>query len=193
VHRADGSGTSAALTSYLGKYNATWRDTAGSGTSPHFPVGVGAKGNEGVTGLIKATPLSIGYVELVYARQSGLAMARLENRAGKLIAPTIDALDRAAGSAVMPARDDARVVLLDAEDEGAYPIAALSFVVVPRDSADRGKAEALAKFLWWTVHDGQRFAASLDYARLPPALVARAERMLNELRADGRPLLPPGG
>lgn len=193
VHRADGSGTSAALTSYLAKYNATWADTAGFGTSPHFPVGVGAKGNEGVTAFIKSTPHAIGYVELVYARQSGLAMAKLRNRAGKMIAPTIDALDRAAGSATMPASDDARVVLLDAADEGAYPIAALSFVVVPLDSADSGKAEALARFLWWSVHDGQRFAAGLDYARLTPSLVARAERALQGLRSGGRPLLPSGG
>jgi len=188
VHRADGSGTSAALTSYLAKHNATWRTTVGSGTSPRFPVGVGAKGNEGVTAFIKATPLSIGYVELVYARQSGLAMAQVRNHAGKMIAPSVEALDRAAKSAALPLNDDARVVLLDSDDEGAYPIAALSFVVVPRDAADRGKGEALAKFLWWAVHDGQRFARALDYAPLPPPLVARAERALAGLRAEGRPL-----
>jgi phosphate transport system substrate-binding protein len=191
VHRADGSGTSAALTTYLAKHNAAWRDGVGVGTSPRFPVGVGAKGNEGVTAFIKATPLSIGYVELVYARQSGLAMAEVRNRAGKMVAPTVEALDRAAMSATPPANDDARVVLLDAEDEGAYPIAALSFVVVPRDAPDRAKAEALAKFLWWAVHDGQRFARSLDYAQLTPPLVARAERALGALRSEGRPLLSP--
>ena len=152
-------------------------------------MGIGAKGNEGVTAFIKTTPSSIGYVELVYARQSGLAMAQLRNHAGKMVAPTVEALDRAARSAAPPANDDARVVLLDAEDEGAYPIAALSFVVVPRDAADRAKAQALAKFLWWAVHDGQSFARGLDYAQLPPPLVARAERAIGELRGDGRPLL----
>lgn len=189
VHRADGSGTSAALTSYLAKHNATWRSAVGSASSPRFPVGVGAKGNEGVTAFIKATPLSIGYVELVYARQSGLAMARVRNEAGKMVAPTVSALERAAKSAVTAAGDDARVVLLDSDDEGAYPIAALSFVVVPRDAADRGKGEALAKFLWWAVHEGQSFAPALDYAQLPPPLVARAERALGELRGEGRALL----
>lgn len=190
VHRADGSGTSAALTSYLAKHNATWNSTVGAAPSPRFPVGVGAKGNEGVTAFVKATPLSIGYVELVYARQSSLAMAQVRNRAGKMIAPTVEALDRAAKSAAPPANDDDRVVLLDAEDEGAYPIAALSFVVVPRDAPERAKGEALAKFLWWAVHDGQAFARGLDYAPLPAALVARAERALGELREGGRPLLP---
>jgi len=192
VHRADGSGTSAALTTYLAKHDATWQAKVGAATSPHFPVGVGAKGNEGVTAFIKSTPLALGYVELVYARQAGLAMAQVRNPAGKMVAPSLDALDRAARSARPPRDDDARVVLLDAEDEGAYPIAAVSFVVVPRDTADRAKGEALAKFLWWAVHDGQSFAGSLDYARLPPALVGRAERALGELRGEGRPLLPSG-
>ncbi len=193
VHRADGSGTSAALTTYLAKHDATWQAKVGAATSPRFPVGIGAKGNEGVTALIKSTPLSLGYVELVYARQAGLAMAQVRNPAGKMIAPTVAALERAAKSARLPADDNARVVLLDAEDEEAYPIAAVSFLVLPRDAVDRAKGEALAKFLWWAVHDGQSFASTLDYAQLPPALVGRAERALGELRSEGRPLLPAGG
>jgi phosphate transport system substrate-binding protein len=195
VHRAEGSGTSAALTSYLAAHNAKWRETVGSGTSARFPVGVGAKGNEGVTAFVKSTPLSIGYVELVYARQSGLAMAKVKNPAGKLVAPTLDAIDRAAqsASAGASAKPEERIVLLDSPDEDAYPIAALSYVVLPIDSRERGKAESLAKFLWWAVHEGQSFARGLDYVALPPFLVARAEGALRELRADGRPLLPPGG
>lgn len=195
VHRADGSGTSAALTTYLSAHNETWKKTVGSGTSPRFPVGVGAKGNEGVTALVKATPLSIGYVELVYARQAGLAMARVRNRAGQLIAPTLDAIDLAAKSG---SHDDARIVVVDSPHEGAYPIAAVSYVVLPVNVPDRGKAEALARFLWWAIHDGQSFARGLDYVALPPALVIRAEHALHELRAEGRPVLSsvpagPGG
>jgi phosphate transport system substrate-binding protein len=159
VHRADGSGTSAALTTYLAKHSDRWRDTIGGGISPRFPVGVGAKGNEGVTALVKSTPLSFGYVELVYARQAGLAMAHVPSRA---------------------------------EDDSAYPISVVSYVVIAQESRDRAKAETLAKFLWWAVHDGQAFAPGLDYVALPPPLVARAERELRELRADGRPLLPGG-
>jgi phosphate transport system substrate-binding protein len=194
VHRADGSGTSAALTTYLSRHSDRWRDLVGSGTSPRFPVGVGAKGNEGVTAFVKSTPMSIGYVELVYARQSGLAMASLKNRAGKVVAPTLEAIERAAQSAAARApQNDSRVVIVDSEDEGAYPIAALSYVVLPLETHDRAKSEALAKFLWWAVHDGQAFAHELDYVALPPALVTRAEHALRELRAEGRPLLPPAG
>ena len=193
VHRADGSGTSAALTTYLAAHNDTWKNTVGSGTSPRFPVGVGAKGNEGVTSFIKSTPLSIGYVELAYARRSGLAMALVKNRAGKFIAPTLDAIEWAAKSNSGASDGDARIMLVDSADERAYPIAALSYVVLPLDARDRGKAEALAKFLWWAVHEGQTFAHALDYVALPPALVARAERALRELRAAGRPILPADG
>lgn len=190
VHRADGSGTSAALTTYLSRHDETWKTTVGPGTSPRFPVGVGAKGNEGVTALIRATPMSVGYVELAYARQSNLAIAQVKNPAGRLVAPSLDAVERAARSvSVAAATSDAPVVLLDAPDEGAYPIAAVSYVVVPADAHGRPNAEALAKFLWWAVHDGQSFARDLDYVPLPPPLVARAERELRELRSDGHPLL----
>ena len=193
VHRADGSGTSAALTTYLSMHDAKWSTTVGSGTSPRFPVGVGAKGNEGVAAFVKATPMSIGYVELVYARQAGLSMAQVRNPAGRFVAPTLDALDVAAKSvSASAATSSERVMLLDSADEGAYPIAALSYVVLPRDARDRAKGEALAKFLWWAVHEGQAFAHDRDYAALPPPLVSRAERALRELRAEGRELLPAG-
>lgn len=194
VHRADGSGTSAALTTYLARHDARWSTTIGSGTSPRFPVGVGAKGNEGVTAFVKSTPMAIGYVELVYARQANLPMAQVKNAAGNFTAPTLEALDRAAKSVEAgAATSDAHVVLLDAADPLAYPIAALSYVILPLDARDRGKAEALVKFLWWAVHDGQSFARGLDYVALPGPLVARAERALRELRAEGRALLPAGG
>lgn len=192
VHRADGSGTSAALTTYLAERSEAWRTTVGAGTSPRFPVGVGAKGNEGVAALVKSTPLSIGYVELAYAKQSDLAMAQMRNRAGNFVAPSLDALDRAARS-VSSTTDVSSASLVESADERAYPIAALSFVVVPQDATDRLKAEALAKFLWWAIHDGQAHASPLEYAPLPPLLVARGERALRELRADGRPLLPGSG
>jgi phosphate transport system substrate-binding protein len=194
VHRADGSGTSAALTRYLSRHDARWSTTVGSGTSPRFPVGVGAKGNEGVTAFVKSTPMSIGYVELVYARQAGLAMAHVKSASGRFVAPTLDALESAARSVpASAATSDEDVVLLDSPADGAYPIAALSYVVLPLDTRDRSKAEALARFLWWAVHQGQSFARELDYVALPPPLVLRAERALRELRAEGRALVPAGG
>lgn len=200
AHRADGSGTSAAFTSYLSKTSGAWRDAVGAGTSPRFPVGVGAKGNEGVTAFVKSTPLSIGYVELAYAKQAGLATATVRNRAGKFVAPSLEALslaaaaaddaDGSAGSAGTSGADgDARVSIVDAPDEGAYPIAALSYVVVPEEGRDAARAEALAKFLWWATHDGQKLAPALDYAPLTPALTLRAERSLRRLRASGKTIL----
>lgn len=194
AHRADGSGTSAALTTYLSLHDETWGRAVGSGTSPRFPVGVGAKGNEGVTAFIKSTPMSIGYVELVYAKQARLSMAAVKNRAGRFVVPSLGALDSAAkGVPAAAASTSERVVLLDSAEPDAYPIAALSYVVLPLDARDRGRGEALAKFFWWAVHDGQSLARDLDYVALPPPLVTRAERALHELRGDGRALLPAGG
>lgn len=188
VHRADGSGTSATFTAYLSRHSEAWRADVGAGTSPRFPVGVGARGNDGVAAFVKATPFSIGYVELAYARQSGLAIALVRNRKGRFVLPTIASLDKAARSALGNVPDDLRLSIVDSPDEDAYPIAALSFLVLPRDAKNRAKAEALARFVWWGLHDGQRYAAPLDYAPLPPELVTRAEHVVRGLRANGKPI-----
>jgi phosphate transport system substrate-binding protein len=181
VHRADGSGTTAALTSYLSKTSDEWRARVGAGTSPRFPVGAGMSGNDGVASFVKSTPLSIGYVELAFARQAGLPAALVKNRAGRYVAPSLDALERAA-----------RTYSSADADDGAYPIVAVSYVVVKTDAADRTKGEALAKFLWWAVHDGQKLAPPLEYAPLPPDLVSAAERAVRGLRVGGKPVLLAG-
>jgi phosphate transport system substrate-binding protein len=192
VHRADGSGTSATFTTYLSKNSEAWRADVGSGVAPRFPVGFGARGNDGVTSYIKATPYAIGYVELAYARQAGLPIALVQNRAGAYVVPDLGSLDRAARAALPRLPDDLRLSLVDSDDAGAYPIAALSFLIIPRDAKQWAKGEALARFVWWGLHDGQRFAASLDYAPLPPEIVARAESAVRNLRAEGKPFtLPP--
>lgn len=182
VHRADGSGTSAAFTTFLSAHHAGFRERVGAGKIPSFPVGVGAKGNEGVAAWIKSTPSSFGYVELAHAKSAGLSIARVMNRKGKYVAASLESLDRAARAV-----DDLSIV--DADDEGAYPIAALSLVVVPREIRDAARGTALARFLWWAIHDGQKLCADLGYAPLPPPLVARAETTLRELSSNGRPLL----
>lgn len=182
VHRADGSGTSAALTKFLSAHHEGFRERVGAGKIPSFPVGVGAKGNEGVAASIKSTPGAFGYVELAHAKSAGLAIARVKNRRGKYVAPTLASLDRAA-------RAVSDLSIVDADDEAAYPIAALSLVVVPRVIKDPARGSALARFLWWAVHDGQKMSADLGYAPLPPALVARAESALHELASNGKPLL----
>ncbi|MBX3220901.1 MAG: phosphate ABC transporter substrate-binding protein PstS [Labilithrix sp.] len=189
VHRADGSGTSATFTTFLSQNSEAWRADVGAGVAPRFPVGVGARGNDGVTAYVKATPYAIGYVELAYARQANLPVLLVKNRAGSYVVPTLGSLDRAARSALKSVPDDLRFSIVDSEDEGAYPIAALSFLILPRDSKQRARAEALARFVWWGLHDGQRFAAELDYAPLPPELVARAERAVRGLRAEGKPIV----
>jgi phosphate transport system substrate-binding protein len=182
VHRADGSGTSAALTRFLSAHHAGFRERVGAGKIPSFPVGVGAKGNEGVAATIKSTLGSFGYVELAHAKGAGLSIARVENRRGAFVAPSLESLERAARAA-------SDLSIVDADDEGAYPIAALSLIVVPREIKVPARGAALARFLWWAIHDGQKLAADLGYAPLPPALVARAERALRELKSAGKPLL----
>lgn len=192
VHRADGSGTSAALTTWLSARSEAWRNEVGAGTSPRFPVGVGAKGNEGVAALVKSTPFSLGYVELAYAKHAGLRTALIANRAGKFVAPSTDGIARAL--ATSPAiGEDLHTKYFEATDENAYPIAAVSFVVLRGNTHDQTRSTALAKFLWWAIHDGQQFAQPLDYAALPPALVTRGERALRGLKVDGNPVLPAGG
>jgi phosphate transport system substrate-binding protein len=188
VHRADGSGTSATFTTFLSLHSGAWRADVGAGIAPRFPVGVGARGNDGVTAYVKATPYAIGYVELAYARQAGLPALLVKNRSGNYIAPTLESLDRAARSALPRMPDDLRLSIVDSEDESAYPIAALSFIVLPRDAKERPKAEALARFVWWGLHEGQRHAAALDYAPLPSEIVIRAERAVKGLRAEGKPI-----
>lgn len=188
VHRADGSGTSATFTAFLSKNSVAWRADVGSGVAPRFPVGVGARGNEGVASYVKATPFAIGYVEFAYARQAGLPFALVRNRAGHYVPPSLESLERAVRSALPRLPEDLRLSIVDSEDEGAYPIAALSFLVVRRDAARRSKAESLARFVWWGLHDGQRYASALGYAPLPAELVERAEHAVKELRAEGEPI-----
>lgn len=193
VHRADGSGTSATFTTYLSKTSEGWRASVGAGIAPRFPVGVGARGNDGVTAYVKSTPHAIGYVELAYARQARLPIAHVKNRAGHYVVPTLESLDSAARSAIARVPEDLRVSLVDSPDPRAYPITALSFIILPREAKDRERAEALVRFVWWGLHEGQRYAAELDYAPLPAELVSRGERTLRGLRAEGRPVGVPDG
>jgi phosphate transport system substrate-binding protein len=197
VHRADGSGTSATFTAYLSKNSDAWKADVGSGVAPRFPVGVGVRGNDGIAAYVKSTPNAIGYIELAHARQAGLAIALVKNRGGKFVAPTVASLDRAARAALTRIPGDLRLSIVDSEDPDAYAIAALSFLIVPRDGLPRSKAEALAKFVWWCLHDGQKQAAALDYAPLPQEIVTRGEQAVRALRADGKPLAAfdgqPGG
>ncbi len=186
AHRSDGSGTTAIFTDYLAKVSPEWKEKVGAGKSVKWPVGLGAKGNEGVTGLVKSTPGAVGYVELAYANQNKLAMAALRNKDGAFVKPSLEATSEAAAGVTMPA--DFRVSITDAAGKGAYPIASFTYLLVYKEQADKAKGDALVKFLWWAAHEGQASASGLDYAPLPKAVVAKVEAKLRELTVQGKPV-----
>jgi phosphate transport system substrate-binding protein len=187
VYRSDGSGTTAVFTDYLASVSPEWKDKVGQGKSVRFPKGLGAKGNEGVTGQIKTTPGALGYIELAYATQSKTPAAMLVNKAGKTVKAEISAITAAAQSAPLP--DTLYGSIINAEGDASYPIAAYTYILVYEDMDNAAKGESLAEFLWWAVHDGQRFSEGLDYAQLPPVVVAKVEARLKGLRAGGKPAL----
>ena len=186
AHRSDGSGTTFAFTDYLAKVSPEWKAKVGAGTSVQWPVGLGGKGNDGVTGLVKQMPGSIGYVELAYANQNKLALAELRNRDGAFVKPSLESTSAAAAGVAMPA--DYRVSITDAAGKDAWPIASFTYLLVHRDQKDAAKGEALATFLWWATHEGQRYASPLDYAPLPKPVVAMVEKTLQSLTVQGRPV-----
>jgi phosphate transport system substrate-binding protein len=187
AYRSDGSGTTAVFTEYLAKVSVDWKAKVGAGKSVKFPAGMGAKGNEGVTGQVKTTPGGIGYVELAYAHQNNLAMVSLRNRAGKFIAPSAEGVTAAASGNQMPA--DLCLSLSDGVGARDYPIAAFSYLLVYQDQKNAAKGKVLADFLWWAIHDGQKFAAALDYAPLPRDVLPKVEARVRGLTSGGKTLL----
>jgi phosphate transport system substrate-binding protein len=190
VHRSDGSGTTAIFTDYLAKVSPEWKAKVGAGKSVKWPVGLGGKGNEGVTGFVKQTPGAIGYVELAYATQNKLPMADVKNRDGNFVKPTMQATSLAAAGVELPA--DFRVSITDAKGKDAYPIASFTYLLVPRSLPNGPKSEALVNFLWWAVHDGQKFAEPLDYAPLPKPVVEKVSAQIKALTIAGKPVVIAG-
>jgi phosphate transport system substrate-binding protein len=188
VHRSDGSGTSAVFTDYLSKVSPEWKEKVGSGTSPNWPVGIGGKGNEGVTGQVKQTPNTVAYVELAYAVQNKLPVALVKNKAGNFVEPTIDAVTAAAAASVATTPEDLRVSITDAAGATAYPISSYTYILAYKAQPDAVKGKALVDFLWWGIHDGEKFARDLQYAPLPDEIVKRAEAKINSITARGQPL-----
>jgi phosphate transport system substrate-binding protein len=186
VRRSDGSGTTYVFTDYLSKVSPEWKEKAGTGKSVSWPVGLGGKGNEGVTGLVKQTPGSIGYVELAYANQNKLPTALLQNKDGNFVAPSIAATSAAAAGVTIPA--DYKVSVTNASGKDAWPIASFTYLLVHRDAKDKAKGDELVKFLWWAIHDGQATAAPLEYAPLPAAVVKMLEKTVQELTVQGKPV-----
>src|SRR5215213_1784071 len=188
VHRSDGSGTSAVFTDYLSKVSTEWKEKVGSGTSPNWPTGIGGKGNEGVTGQVKNTPNTIGYVELAYAVKNNLPVAHIKNAGGNFIEPAIDAVTAAASAIAANMPDDLRVSITNAAGPQAYPISSYTYILLYKDQRDATKGKALVDFLWWGIHDGEGFAKDLQYAPLPADIVKRAEGKINSVTANGTAL-----
>jgi len=172
VHRSDGSGTSFVWTDYLSKVSPEWKSKVGASTSVSWPVGLGGKGNEGVSGLIKQTPNSIGYVELIYAANNKLASGAVKNAAGQYIKASTAAVSEAAAGAAKAMPADFRVSITNAPGKGAYPISSFTWLLVPAKFADANKGKAIKGFVQWMLADGQKETTALYYAPLPKEVVA---------------------
>src|SRR5258707_6003677 len=171
VHRSDGSGTTYIWTDYLDKGSKEWETKVGRGTSVNWPVGLGGKGNEGVSGQVQQTPNSIGYVELIYAVQNKMKTGKVKNLAGASVQASLASVTAAAASSKeMP--DDFRVSITNAPGKDAYPISSFTWLLIPEKIADATKKKAIKDFLTWMVADGQKMTEALAYAPLPKAVVA---------------------
>ncbi len=169
VHRSDGSGTTFIWTDFLSKVSPDWAAGPGNATSISWPVGLGGKGNDGVSGLVQQTPNSIGYVEMIYAIQTGMPSGLVQNSSGNFMAPTLDAITAAADGIEMPA--DFRVSITNPPGENAYPVASFTWLLVPEEIEDATTRETLVAFLNWMLTEGQQIAPSLDYAPLPQSVI----------------------
>ena len=188
VHRSDGSGTSAVFTDYLSKVSPEWKQKVGAGASPSWPTGQGGKGNEGVTGMVKQQPNTIGYVELAYAVQNKLPVALVKNASGNFVEPSLNAVTAAAAESLASTPEDLRVSITNAGGANAYPVSSYTYVLVYKDQKDASKGKALVDFIWWAVHDGEGFARDLQYAPLPAEMVKRAEAKINSITSGGQTL-----
>ncbi|HEY9426149.1 MAG TPA: phosphate ABC transporter substrate-binding protein PstS [Gemmatimonadaceae bacterium] len=183
VHRSDGSGTTYIFSDYLAAVSPSWKDGPGKGKELAWPTGLGAKGNEGVAGQVKQMPGAIGYVELAYAKQNGLAYASIQNAEGTFVAPTIESVTAAAAGAAgnLSADTDYRISIVNAPGADAYPISSFTYLLVYANQPDAKKAEALIGFLRWYLREGEKSASSLDYAPLPPSIVSQLEKRIGAI------------
>ena len=180
VHRSEGSGTTYIFSDYLSSVSADWKASPGKGKDLQWPVGIGGKGNDGVTGQVKQTPGSIGYVELAYARQNKLPATLIKNAAGQYVAPTIESTTAAAAEMAksLAATTDYRLSIVNAPGAAAYPISSFTWILVYKNQKDAAKWQKLSAFLKWALHDGESDVSSLDYAPLPPNLVTMLDKSI---------------
>ncbi len=180
IHRSDGSGTTFIFVDYLSSVSSEWKNKVGKATSVNWPVGLGGKGNEGVSGLVKQTPGGIGYVELSYAIKNKLAYAFLESQSGKFIEPDLESTSKAAEGVEIP--EDFRVSLVNSSNPAAYPIAGFTWLLIYKNMDDAVKGKAIVDFIKWAIHDGQKYTEKLLYAPLPDKVVEMIENRLGQIK-----------
>lgn len=182
VHRADGSGTTYCWTDYLSKVSDEWKTKVGNGTSVNWPVGLGGKGSEGVTGTVKNTPNSITYVELIYAESNKIPYGSVKNSAGVFVKASLSAVSAAAAGRAQDMPDDFRVSITNAPGKAAYPISTFTWLLIPEKFTDSAKRDAIKAFLKWALADGQSYAEALSYAKLPKEVVAKEVKAINKIQ-----------
>jgi phosphate transport system substrate-binding protein len=180
VHRSDGSGTTYIFTDYLSKVSSEWKTKVGTNTSVNWPTGIGAKGNEGVSGQVKQTPGAIGYVELIYAIQNNMPYADVRNSEGNFVKPSLESVTAAISTAQIP--DDFRFSMTNPSGKDSYPIAGATWLLVYQQQKDPAKGRKLVEFLKWAASKGEQMAKDLHYAPLPPDLQQRVLKRIDEIR-----------
>ena len=181
IHRSDGSGTTYVWVDYLSKVSPEWKSKVGVNTSVNWPVGLGGKGNEGVAGLIKQTPNSMGYVELIYAIQNKMPYGKVRNSAGTPVKADLASVTAAAAGAVETMPSDFRVSITNAAGKDAYPVSSFTWLLIPSKIQDQAKKKVLKEFLQWMLTDGQNMVEALSYARLPKEVVAMEQKAIPEI------------
>jgi phosphate transport system substrate-binding protein len=193
VYRSDGSGTTYIWTDYLSTVSEEWNTKVGRGKSVKWPVGLGGKGNEGVTQQVKQVEGAIGYVELIYATANNLPYAAIKNKSGTFVSPSLESVSAAAAGVDLPENTDFRVSIVDAAGPQAYPVSSFTWLLVRPDFADRDKAIAIRDFLQWaTGPDASKMAAELHYAPLPASVASLVNTRIGTLTSGGQPLESPG-
>ena len=182
VHRSDGSGTTYIFTDFLSKASADWKSKVGVNTSVNWPVGLGGKGNEGVSGLVKQTPDAIGYVELIYALQTKMPYGDVANSTGAFIKASLETTTAAAAGAAKSMPADFRVSITNAPGKTAYPICSFTWLLIPAKIADAGKRDTLKGFLQWMLNDGQKYAQDLYYAPLPQQVAQQEMKAIAKIQ-----------
>ena len=185
VHRSEGSGTTYIFTDYLSKVSSGWKDKVGKGTSVNWPAGLGGKGNEGVSGMVKQTEGSIGYVELIYAVSNQMSYGSVQNAAGSFVKASLDSVTAAAAS-VKDMPDDFRVSITNAPGKDAYPISSFTWLLVPAEWADATKEKAFVDFLTFMVDKGQSMTAALQYAPLPKNVAVKVKARIKEIKVANK-------